>query len=144
MELIEMPDLSTLVNSMGCLTEYKARKILKRILEGIYYLHTNFICHRDLKPDNILSSKNGETLKIIDFNISKKFDFNSKFDFSSKQNMVMFEPVGNLGFASPEMLVGYSNYTEQVDLWSAGVLLYFMLCGDFPYFNYEYNDLFIL
>jgi serine/threonine protein kinase len=45
----------------------------------------------------------------------------------------MIEPVGNIGFAAPEMLVGYSKYTEQVDLWSLGVLLYFMLCGEFPY-----------
>ncbi len=46
MELIEYPDLTTLVYSMGCLTEFQANRIFKKILEGIKYLHSNFICHR--------------------------------------------------------------------------------------------------
>ena len=45
----------------------------------------------------------------------------------------MIESVGNIGFAAPEMLIGFHQYTEQIDIWSAGTLLYFMLCGEFPY-----------
>ena len=57
----------------GTLTEYRVKCILKNILETINYLHNEGICHRDLKPDNILVSSLNEEIKILDFEVSKKF-----------------------------------------------------------------------
>jgi len=72
MELINADPLSLYVNSKGYLIEYEACQIMRKILQGILFLHQNLTCHRDLKPDNILTKINGEPLKIIDFNICKK------------------------------------------------------------------------
>jgi len=52
----------------------------------------------------------------------------------------MMDTVGHILFSAPEMRVGYNEYSEQIDLWNAGILLYFMLCGDYPYSVNDNND----
>ncbi len=53
------------------------KKILKSLLKTLEYLHQEGICHRDIKPDNILvnSENNSFEIKLIDFEVSKKFKF---------------------------------------------------------------------
>lgn len=46
---------------------------MKQLLNVLFYLHTRNICHRDIKPDNILYDRLNKKIKIIDFGISKKF-----------------------------------------------------------------------
>src|SRR5690348_5561431 len=86
------------------------------------YLYLIKLLFRDLKPDNILTKPLGDVLKIIDFNVCKKVKChqNMKFDINVKKNIVMMDTVGNISFAAPEMLKGYNEYTEQIDLWNTG------------------------
>jgi serine/threonine protein kinase len=49
------------------------KKLMNGVLEGMKYLHEKGVCHRDIKPDNILVSDDFHKIKIIDFNVSKKF-----------------------------------------------------------------------
>lgn len=72
-----------------------------------------------------------ERLKLIDFNISKRKEI--KYEKNSKDNMKMLTHFGTIEFSAPEMLEGYNEYSEQVDLWSAGVILYYMLSGKLPF-----------
>jgi serine/threonine protein kinase len=54
------------------------RKLMIGMLEGMKYLHEKGVCHRDIKPDNILVSDDFNKIKIIDFNVSKKFSSTRK------------------------------------------------------------------
>lgn len=83
-----------------------------QILNGMEFLHNLKICHRDIKPDNILF--NGDKLKIADFSLAE----NTKNKLKGS--------CGTPGFLSPEVFYS-ENYTEKVDIFSLGVVLYMML-----------------
>lgn len=109
-------------------TEKEAAKIFKQIISAVAYCHKEGICHRDLKPENLLlvTSDEDSPLKVIDFGLSNIFK-----DPKTKQNLKMNTKVGTAYYISPEVLAG--NYDEKCDIWSAGVILYILLCGDPPF-----------
>ena len=110
-------------------TEKQAADIFKQMMSAINYCHKNGIVHRDLKPENLLYLNKDENspIKVIDFGMSKRFD--------SKH--FMSEKVGTAYYISPEVLQG--KYDEKCDIWSAGVILYIIICG-YPCFNGEDDD----
>ena len=103
--------------------------ILRQILSGIDFLHTQGIIHRDLKPQNILVvNRNGEYIpKITDFGISKKLDTNKSTVVTNS-----LAGVGTLAYASPEQLRGFT-IRKNTDLWSFGVLVCWMFTGKLPF-----------
>jgi calcium-dependent protein kinase len=106
------------------ISELQAADLFKQIMSAIAYLHINGISHRDLKPENILfNNKDQSYIKIIDFGLSKIF----------KIDDTMNSIVGTLYYMSPEMIRGV--YNEKCDIWSAGVILHFMLCGRPPFLS---------
>ncbi|CAK80762.1 unnamed protein product (macronuclear) [Paramecium tetraurelia] len=115
-----------------------ARVLFIQILEAIKYMHENYCCHRDLKPNNILCAHDGKSIKITDFNFNDRYkEFG---DLNQHGKIEMWTYTGTVAFSAPEIFSG-NLYNEQVDLWSAGVILYVMLSGELP-FNQEYlNDL---
>ena len=110
-------------------TEKEAADLFKRMMSAINYCHKNGIVHRDLKPENLLylNKDKNSPIKVIDFGMSKRFD--------SKH--FMSEKVGTAYYISPEVLQG--KYDEKCDIWSAGVILYIIICG-YPCFNGEDDD----
>jgi serine/threonine protein kinase len=74
-------------------------------------------------------------VKIIDFNVSrcKSNRYNFIFDRESKKNVIMYSIAGTPYFSAPELLECLSCYTEQVDIWSVGCLLYYMTFGGLPF-----------
>ena len=110
-------------------TEKQAADIFKQMMSAINYCHKNGIVHRDLKPENLLYLNKDENspIKVIAFGMSKRFD--------SKN--FMSEKVGTAYYISPEVLQG--KYDEKCDIWSAGVILYIIICG-YPCFNGEDDD----
>jgi serine/threonine protein kinase len=96
-------------------------------------MHKNSVCHRDIKPDNILVSADGNVVKITDFNISK---FSSVRATKITHNIKMWTNTGTVNYLAPEIL-NDEPYTEAVDMWSVGIVLYIMLCGSHP-FMHEY------
>jgi len=114
------------------LTESIASKLFKQCLNAVSYLHFNHICHRDLKPENFLLSKKGDLrevkVKLIDFGTAKRFDL-----------APMTTKVCTVCYVAPEVLKRNSDpYTEKIDVWSCGVMLYLMLSGTSPF--YHEND----
>jgi calcium-dependent protein kinase len=99
-------------------------------MSAINYCHKNGIVHRDLKPENLLflSKSDNSPIKVIDFGMSKRFDSSTK---------IMSERVGTAYYISPEVLKG--KYDEKCDIWSAGVILYIIICG-YPCFNGDTDD----
>ena len=110
-------------------TEKQAANLFKQMMSAINYCHKNGIVHRDLKPENLLylNKDKNSPIKVIDFGMSKRFD--------SKH--FMSEKVGTAYYISPEVLNG--KYDEKCDIWSAGVILYIIICG-YPCFNGDDDD----
>ncbi len=134
MELIEAKEMFDVIHKLGHYSEETAAHIFKQILSAIHFMHQNLICHRDLKPNNILTTEDGKTVKITDFNVSKFGDKNKKFLF--EKNIKMWTYTGTVAFSAPEVF-SEGEYNESVDIWSAGVVLYVMLSGRQP-FESEY------
>ena len=113
-------------------TEKDAAKLMKQILEAVNYLHHHGICHRDLKPENILLSSMSDSfqLKLIDFGLSKVL---------KTMNCLMKGEVGTVYYMAPEVLQG--KYTLKCDVWSCGVILYIMLCGNPPFYGKDEKQL---
>jgi len=116
-------------------SENEAANIFKQIMLGINYCHKQGIAHRDLKLENILflSKNKNSTIKIIDFGLSHitrkklvQIITGKNFD-----NFGMESIVGTTHYISPEVLQG--KYNQKCDIWSAGVILYALLSGHFPF-----------
>ena len=112
--------------------ELEAAVIMKQLLSAIVYLHSKNIAHRDIKPENLLFESHDEnsTLKVIDFGTSHTFHPRKK----------MTSKIGTPMYVAPEVIKG--SYTEKCDIWSAGVVLYFLLSGNYPFFARNESDLY--
>ena len=132
-ELCRGKELSKLLKQNGGkLNERKCRIIIMKILHAINYCHSHGIVHCDLKPDNIIfESPNEEEenedilnlldLKLLDFGLSSRIKKNEKLN----------NTVGTAYFIAPETIKG--EYDEKCDVWSIGVILYYILSGKFPF-----------
>jgi non-specific serine/threonine protein kinase len=109
---------------MTKLSEKISKIIFYQLIITIKYLHNLNIIHRDIKPDNILLDLNNN-IKLSDFGISLQI----------KKNIYIKDHVGTPAFLAPEILIkndiGYEQY--KTDIWSSGVVLFYMLTGIFPF-----------
>lgn len=122
-ELLPGGELFYEISKQGTFTEVKAAEIMRQIFSALAYLHERNIAHRDLKPENILLEEKGSTLsiKLVDFGAAVRLD-----SLTRKR-----EVIGSSFYISPEALEG--NYSPKCDMWSAGVILYILLCGQAPF-----------
>ena len=118
--------------------EKEAAIIFKQIMSAICYCHSQGIAHRDLKMENVLFLDKTEDspIKIIDFGLSQYIQFCPKGlmeIITGKKNKTknMTASVGTPLYISPEVLK--EDYTQKCDIWSAGVILYAILSGSFPF-----------
>ena len=122
LEYVDGGSLRDLIKSQTRLTVPEARSILRGILEGLAYLHSEGIVHRDLKPDNVLMA-DGVVPKIADFGLAT---------FISEEVKHVHSVVGTPSYVAPEVMRGVP-YGTPADCWAAGIILYQMIVGQRPY-----------
>jgi serine/threonine protein kinase len=124
-ELLEGSDLLAGVLERGSYAEDDARDVIRQMLNALSYLDSKGIAHRDLKMENVvLTSSLGSTqIKIIDFGLAEQLsDRKAAFDVACGTPM----------YYSPEMASSLP-YGTRCDVWAAGVVLFMLLSGDFPF-----------
>lgn len=121
-ELCVGGDLLTYVRKRRRLKESLAKYLFLQIIDGLRYMHSKGILHRDVKLDNILLDDTGK-LKICDFGVSR----------FTKPGQLMTEQCGTPAYIAPEILRGQGYTGFAVDIWSAGVVLYAMIYGSVPF-----------
>lgn len=121
MELVEGITLKEYIQQNGRLPYQTALDFIIQICSGIEVAHEHHTIHRDIKPQNIIVSKNG-TLKVTDFGIAK----------AATSNTIASSAMGSVHYISPEQARGgYAD--ERSDIYSLGVTLYEMLTGRVPF-----------
>ncbi|KDP30954.1 hypothetical protein JCGZ_11330 [Jatropha curcas] len=94
--------------------------LMLQLLEGVKYLHDNWVLHRDLKTSNLLLNNQGE-LKICDFGMSRRYGSPLK-PYTSL--------VVTLWYRAPELLLGAKQYSTAIDMWSVGCIMAELLGKD--------------
>lgn len=109
------------------MTELDVKIIFHHIANGIQYCHNNNIIHKDLKPENILVNvrydRKVNEVKIADFGLA------CKLSTSLYRHRLLSTP----GYEAPEILMGDINFTEKVDSYCLGVVLFNLITGKMPY-----------
>ena len=122
MELVAGITLKKFIERKGKLELKEAVGIAIQIAQGMEAAHANHIIHRDIKPQNIIISKEGK-VKVTDFGIAKA---------ATSNTIAAGQAVGSVHYISPEQARGgYSD--EKSDIYSLGVTLYEMISGKMPF-----------
>ena len=91
------------------------KSIMWQVLDGLSYLHQNWIMHRDLKPANIMVSYDG-CVKIGDLGLARKFNNLIQSLYTGDKVVV------TIWYRAPELLLGVRHYTPAIDLWAVGCI----------------------
>lgn len=136
MELARGGDVFLRLSRRNFYTEKDARDLCRNLLHGVRHLHSHNICHRDLKPDNLLlSSETDDTgIKLADFGFSKRVQ-NAYTTNSLKTRC------GTPSYVAPEVISG-KTYNCKADMWSVGVMLYLFIGGHPPFQSNNMHGLF--
>lgn len=121
MELVEGITLKTYIEKKGRLTVKEATSIAIQMGAGLELAHNNQIVHRDIKPQNIIISREGK-VKVTDFGIAKSVSSNTNTS----------DAMGSVHYTSPEQARGgYSD--AKSDIYSMGIVMYEMVTGRVPF-----------
>ncbi|NNK84403.1 MAG: serine/threonine protein kinase, partial [Desulfobacterales bacterium] len=138
MEFVDGETADERLKRMGKLSEYQAFEIMKEAAEGLAEAHGRGIVHRDIKPDNIMITQEGN-VKVMDLGLAKAFD-NRKDQTGEKTVVGMI--MGTPFFMSPEQTYS-SDVGPESDVWSMGVTLFNLLSNNLPFRGKNIEDLIV-
>lgn len=121
MEYMSTGSLQDIVLRGGCQNEKVLARLATGVLHGLAHIHNKRMVHRDIKPHNLLTNRQGE-VKISDFGLARTLNDNS----SSTKTFV-----GTLLYMAPER-IGGGNYSYPADIWSFGLALISVALGRYP------------
>eukprot|EP00164_Ancoracysta_twista_P001566 GFYU01002052.1.p1 GENE.GFYU01002052.1~~GFYU01002052.1.p1 ORF type:complete len:257 (-),score=47.28 GFYU01002052.1:317-985(-) len=115
---------------VGAFTEAEAQTLMKQLLTSLSYVHSCGYVHRDVKPENIVLKAPGSLeAQLVDFGACRRL----------KTDELATEIIGSPDYIAPELLKTAKGvapgYGKEVDIWSAGVILYSLVCGFQPFYG---------
>ena len=122
MELVEGITLKEYIEKKGRLSAKETISISIQMVTGIQAAHNQHIVHRDIKPQNIIISKDGK-VKVTDFGIARA---------TTSSNTISTSVMGSVHYTSPEQARG-GVVDEKSDIYSAGITMYEMVTGHVPF-----------
>ncbi len=123
-EYVDGENLKQLCERAGPLPVRRALEIAVAVADGLAYAHEHGVVHRDVKPQNVLLSRDGE-VKVTDFGIARSLDAESALTVTGTV-------LGTSSYLSPEQASGL-RVTPAADVYSLGVVLYELLAGAVPF-----------
>ena len=134
-------DLAQALQMRGCLCEEDARNVTIGIVKGLAHLHSRGVAHRDVKLENVLlcdSKHDLSRVKIIDMGFAKQLASQDTAPYAEALHTVCGTPI----YIAPEMIrptlrtgmvQSEARYGTQADMWSTGIILYYLLSGYPPF-----------
>jgi len=125
MDLVEGPDLGTLLRTRGTLTAREAVEVTCAVLDALVTAHAQQCLHRDVKPDNVLlpSADDLALARLSDFGIAR---------LAQESTVQATGLLGTPGYMPPELFV-HGTFSAASDVYATGVLLYELLAGRTPF-----------
>lgn len=122
MEYFEGKTLQRLLNEKTVLNNDTIVEYINQILDGLSFIHSKRLVHRDLKPDNILLNKDESLVKISDFGISKDLDYSTSDSIQ-----------GTFLYMSPEQLTDPTHIDYRSDFYSLAIIIFQLKIGVIPF-----------
>lgn len=126
LEYVENGSLSGIVKKFSAFQEHLVSLFISQVLQGLKYLHSQGVVHRDIKGANLLTTKDG-TVKLADFGVAMKLTESTK----------SMSIVGTPYWMAPEIVEQTGRCTTSCDIWSLGCTVIELLTGKPPYFDLE-------
>ncbi|MFK7770165.1 MAG: serine/threonine protein kinase [Mariniblastus sp.] len=134
MEIVDGVDLGKIVRRCGPLSVANACELVRQAAIGIQYAHEQGVIHRDVKPSNLMLSRDA-IVKVLDLGLATLGGLHSAIDELTTVGQLM----GTLDYMAPEQCGNSQDIDARTDIYGLGATLYKLLCGVAPYSSAENN-----
>lgn len=126
MELVEGETFEAFLRRNKSISEVAAIELVTQVADTLHYIHDIDIVHRDMKPSNIMLTRNNRT---------KLFDFGAALDLKDIEPDSLEGVYGTLGYVSPEQATAAPTIDGRADIYGLGVVLYRAVAGRKPFYG---------